>query len=401
MGRLDWLVTFVVALFVTLGRAGAYAQPRDADAELISKPGLTLAGLGLEAIQPTLRGMREAVLTGNPEAYLAHVATSDPVFVVEQRAWAADLVELAPVRFDLEFTDRALDVAGRATGELRMSWQMPEGPERWVEFEAVFERAPADHALAPAWLYAGRVWEERVGEGVVVLCEPHLTEVAERIAQVYPEVRKHVETGFELPIPSPQTVKLYGNMSRLQASIYLSYSDSLGGWNEPGESIKLLASRGMSRGQIEPLLAHELAHVATFVMGPRAVEMPWWAAEGVAELASERFKTRLAWERVERSARDWAQAESLVEWKRMADFRETPAGLYPWVYAQGHHMVSYISSRFGRSDRNAWLRAMAQGRSLEAATREALGLDFETLDGDWRASLVDERVGAGRSDEER
>jgi len=57
------------------------------------------------------------------------------------------------------------------------------------------------------------------------------------------------------------------------------------------------------------------------------------------------------------------------------------------VYAQGHHMVSYVSDRFGRQGRNRWLREMAQGTSLNEATTKALGLSFAQLDKDWRESL--------------
>jgi hypothetical protein len=47
-----------------------------------------------------------------------------------------------------------------------------------------------------------------------------------------------------------------------------------------------------------------------------------------------------------------------------------------------------VSERFKRPARNAWLRLLAKGATLEDATREALGVEFAKLDEDWRASIV-------------
>ena len=50
-------------------------------------------------------------------------------------------------------------------------------------------------------------------------------------------------------------------------------------------------------------------------------------------------------------------------------------------------MLGFISERFGRTGRNAWLRLLAQGAGLEPATQGALGLTFEGLAKEWRSSL--------------
>jgi hypothetical protein len=71
----------------------------------------------------------------------------------------------------------------------------------------------------------------------------------------------------------------------------------------------------------------------------------------------------------------------------MADFRKTPQKWMMHVYKQGQHMLGYVSERFGREGRNAWLRAMAQGATLDDATQQVFKITFEQLDADWRASL--------------
>jgi len=114
--------------------------------------------------------------------------------------------------------------------------------------------------------------------------------------------------------------------------------------------------------------------------------MPWWAAEGVAELAAERFsRGRRA---VDAAVRDLAASGAIVPWERLADFRAVRPEESMFAYTQGHHFVGYVSDRFGRSARNAWIRELTRGRSLDDASRAALGLGFDDLDAQWRASLA-------------
>ncbi|QYU68435.1 hypothetical protein J4558_27165 [Leptolyngbya sp. 15MV] len=183
-----------------------------------------------------------------------------------------------------------------------------------------------------------------------------------------------------------QQVKVFDSMAHLQQSIYLSYPDALGGWNEPGESIKLLGSEGSSTKMVRVLLAHEYGHVASFEMGEPINDAPWWVLEGVAELAAQRYAG--SWTAVDRTVRGWAKAGLLSDWALLADFRGEARNHIDRVYTQGHHMVGYVSSLAGRDGRNAWLRAMARGLSLDQATREALGMTFEELDRRWRESLL-------------
>ena len=125
--------------------------------------------------------------------------------------------------------------------------------------------------------------------------------------------------------------------------------------------------------------------VATFELGPKATDMPWWILEGVAELSAEAYSHDE--KSVDRMVRRWAANDGLVEWDRLADFHGEATEHMGQVYNQGHHMVSYISTRFGRAGRNRWLRTLAQGAALDDATSASLGLSFAQLDKDWRDSL--------------
>lgn len=51
-------------------------------------------------------------------------------------------------------------------------------------------------------------------------------------------------------------------------------------------------------------------------------------------------------------------------------------------------MLGFISDKHGQAGRNAWLRAMAKGKTLDKACSEALGMTFAELDGEWRAEVA-------------
>lgn len=332
------------------------------------------------AIESRLASMEAAVLAADPAAYMTNIAAGDAEFTTEQQHWADDLKRHVPTAFDLSFAG----VSGPAPAEgstevkLSMAWTMPGGDPRTVEYPVRFLRQ------GDAWLYAGEVWTVIDGDRVQALCVAGLEDEARDVVAAFPKVRAHDEEGFELTIGRVQKVKLYSSMAHLQASIYLSYVDGLGGWNEPGETIKILAGGHMGRAGYEAVLAHEFGHVCTFEMGPHATDMPWWALEGVAELAAEEFSGGNG---NDAYIRTLAASGRLGAWEKLSDFHTVPITDYGLVYPQGHHMLAYISGEWGRTKRNAWLRAMAQGKTIDDATHEALGLSFAELDARWRESI--------------
>ena len=340
-------------------------------------------------IMELLGNMAAAVGAADQAGYLSHVSRTDPVFFKEQQNWAKDLGRVAPERIEIALDDVALKVEpdGSCTGVLSMNWRMPGKKDRSIEFPARFFRGET------GWLYAGERWNVLEGEHSRVMYEDEkLKDVAAAVIDVLPEVRKHVQEGFELTEDPTftnrvQEVKLYSSMKHLQHSIYLSYSDALSGWNEPDEAIKILATPGMGKNSLRPLLGHEYGHVATFHLGPHATDMPWWILEGVAELSAERFE-RNSDTRVDRMVRMWAKSGELVDWDKLADFHGEAIQHQMNVYTQGHHMVSFVSTQFGRPGRNAWLRELSKGTSLDDATKKTLGISFAELDRRWRESVA-------------
>lgn len=335
-----------------------------------------------------LDSMEAAVLAGDPDACLAFSDLSEDVFAQEQRNWAADLEEHAPETFELDLGNEAPQLDGDdAVATLTMTWNMPEQKRRQVSFPARFTRGD------DGWKYAGENWNRVEGELILALHADGLDEAARLVAQVWPEVQRSVNEQFGITpddglLDHAQQVKLYRSMAHLQASIYLSYADEhggLAGWNEPGESIKMIARGRLSAERLRPLLSHEYGHVCAFAFGPSANKMPWWLLEGLAEAASEPFsRTRRM---SEGAMRRFAAQDNLAPWESIADFENTPRQFRFHVYRQGHHMVMYVDEQFGLDRRNQWARAQARGQSLDQATRGAFGISFEELDRRWREAL--------------
>jgi hypothetical protein len=386
--RISLLLPFLPFTFLLPGCAGT-TRPEEAGRDANLAPAVAAVTAAPRAsIEHLLQGMSRAIEAADQPAYLATVSQNDPVFALEQKNWARDLARKPVARCEVRLADPEADM-GIAPGgvvilPVTFTWQMPDAKERTLTFPARFVRS------GKGYLYAGEHWKTLEAPGVRVFFEEGAEEAAKAVAEVLPAVREEVHRVFGLENEAAittrtQEVKLYRTVKHLQHSIYLSYTDGLAGWNEPGESIKILSGRTAAKGMMRTLLAHEYGHVATFELGPQANEMPWWILEGVAEFSAEKYSR--ARERAGRTVRGWSASGKLVPWDDLADFHGEALKHQQQVYTQGHHMVIYITERFGDRKRNEWLRSMSNGATLDAATRAILGESFAELDRKWRASL--------------
>jgi hypothetical protein len=259
------------------------------------------------------------------------------------------------------------------------------------------------------WLYQGEDWRVMTGDAggcpfvIKHLGSDRAVRAATDILKAFPVVKAHDDEGFDVTITRapdhPIQIKLYDSMEHLKAWVYLSMPDEvLGGWNEPGESIKFMSNYTVGVDRWTGAFAHEYGHVCTWELGSKPKNMPWWVSEGVSELAAEAFTHDR--DTIDRKIRGMARingAGGVVAWNDISDYDKTAAPIKILAYHQGHHMVGYVSDRWGRSKRNAWLRAMTAGKSLDEATLGALGLSFDDLDKQWRESLTATPDSAARS----
>lgn len=349
--------------------------------------GVSDAALAEAGVRRTVAAMETAVARADSGAFMALMETADPVFAEEQRKWARDLRTRPVESIDLRTGGPPRPEAdGFWTLPLTVAWTLPGSDKRReVTYDARFRPVGLPDG---AWLYAGRVWDERHEGGVRILVhpgDPNGAEMADYLTQRVGTIRESVEAELEAVLSAEPTIKIYPDMASLQASIALSYTDSLGGWNEPGESIKLLGRPGFAGPRMEPTVAHELGHAVSFEYGPHVITAPWWVLEGIAEIAGDPFRTRP----LDQAAPRLARRGELIDFARLSDFRGEAMNYGRQVYTQGRSMLAYIGQRWDRTTRNNWIRAMARGQTLDQATRSVLGLGFEDLDRDWRVWLLE------------
>jgi len=350
--------------------------------------------------------MEDAVERADFGAYMALIDTGDPVFATEQRAWAADLLShpVAEIDFDIAADEpvRLLD-DGSAAARIEIAWRLPGGEARSFAYPALFRPVGSPRGQ---WLFTGRAWDIALLDtpGVRVYADAEHEELARLALSRVPELRDTIAADFGRDLSGADlqevVVKIYPDMGSLQGSIYLSYTDPLSGWNEPGESIKIVGREDLEQARLDPLLAHEIGHAVSFEFGPQITDAPWWALEGVAEVAAGLFRD--SWRSKHSRIAEMARSDNLREWDLLADFRGEANNHMLHVYLQGWSMVDYIDRTFGSDARNAWFTAMGRGQSLDSATSDALGIDFTELDAQWRdhlrASASDERTGDGKTE---
>ncbi len=349
-------------------------------------------------VNQVIDAMESAILDADVGAYMALVDPADPFFVTEQRAWISDL-QVHPVD-DVEIIiawneSITLESDGSAIAPIEISWHVPgEELDRHFAYQARFIPIGSPDGQ---WAFAGRAWaiEDVETPGVRVYAEAIHEDLADlasdRVVHLRDRIAQHMNMGMNMDSAAAEhrevVVKIYPEMASLQASIYLSYTDALSGWNEPGESIKILGRDDYTQRTLDPLLAHEIGHAVSFEFGPKINAAPWWALEGIAEVAAGLFRD--SWSAKHQRIVELAKNDNLRDWALLADFRGEANNHMRHVYLQGWSMIDYIGRTFTIKKRNQWFAALGAGASLDEASLRVLGMDFDALDRQWHQSLLD------------
>lgn len=327
-----------------------------------------------EALHTLVDAMTNAILSQDRDTYMTYVDFSDPIFLREHTYWINDWMDNDPLdRFVMALAD--ITVTGdTATASLTITWAyQADVSYREAEFPALFTRADDG-----AWRYAGGAWHTIETAHFLVHVFPGMEPVAEELILMLPDVYDHATTSLNHVPDAPMHIKLYDHVDDLGAMIALSLPP-IRGWNEPGESLKMLVKPGEKPSAAT--LAHELTHFLTFDMaGTTSGNYPWWVSEGIAEYVASHYWTQeyLA-DRME-IVQFLAETGQLAPWEHITDFESTPVELWRYVYPQGYVFVRYVTEVYGKDARNEWLWAMAGESLLEQATTAAFGVPFETLD---------------------
>ncbi|MFK7759428.1 MAG: hypothetical protein AB8C13_05725 [Phycisphaerales bacterium] len=336
--------------------------------------------------------LEESVNERDLGAYMSLVDPADQVFVTEQRAWFADLQRNPVEMFSIEPVGSIASSSDprlvSITKNIRINWALKaDGIERSIEFAAQFEPV-SDHTDGP-WRYAGRDWGTALStdSGLRVFADDKQHGLALRVLDIVPNIQSAIEHDIAQQLSVPLTIKSYEHMADLQFSISMGYLDPIAGWNEPGESIKILGREDVSTARLSSLLAHEIGHAVSFEYGQQIINAPWWTLEGIAELVSMPYQERTFEERQLSAAKRLAKGDRRT-WDQLSDFKGEALNHASYVYWQGWSMVQYISDRFGVDARNEWFIQMGQGKTVQQATQIVLGLSMETLDREWELAIV-------------
>lgn len=359
-------------------------------------PRLTPSPTPMSAIEfelnRTVARMERAVQTANLDTYLSFVWTGDPIFLAEHTAWARDWVEHPLAVFEMELFN--IRILSPQTAVARLSWRWRQATRTGDDSAGGTTMSVIFYRQDDHWLLGGEHWTIAEVPGFRLY---YLTDVVDNSQQAQtmldylPEVHAAVTRAFAYTPQQTAPIKLYESPTVLFNWTRLSRPD-LTFWNAPGESIKLTLTP-IGTAPDESVVAREYTRFLLFELTGGARErFPWWLEEGLAEYGGSLFSTLSQRNRTFKRIAALALAaetadERLLRWDELADPDALSADERDLAIRQAFVLVHYLTEAHGIEARNAWIRALADGQTLDDACRNALGLSFGELDAAWRAWL--------------
>lgn len=340
----------------------------------------------------TVARMERAVQTADLDTYLSFVWPGDPIFLAEHTAWARDWVEHPLAVFEVElFNIRTLSPE---IAVARMSWRWRQATREGEDSAGGTTMSVIFYRQDDRWLLGGEHWTTADVPGFRLY---YLTDVvdnrqqAQTMLEYLPEVYAAVTRAFAYTSHQTAHIKLYESPTVLFNWTRLSRPD-LTAWNAPGESIKLTLTP-INTAPDESVVAREYTRFVLFELSDGGRErFPWWLEEGIAQYGGSLFATLSQRNRIFKRIAALSLApetsdERLLRWDELSDPDSLSADQRDLAVNQAFVLVHFVTERYGIDARNAWVRAMASGQTLDAACQSALGLSFADLNVAWRAWL--------------
>ncbi|GGO17674.1 hypothetical protein [Deinococcus humi] len=348
---------------------------------------LTLASIQTAAAQTTPEALAGALQTaaraGDGAAY--HMLLSlEGTFAVEGGNFAADLGRTPQPTVTYQFSEVRAD-GPQSRASLALSWERQPGQLSRVSLPVVLNRQ------GDVWRYGGEAFVTLPARGFTldILDVPGLPTRATSVAPLLPQAAAHVADVLGLQVPAAATVKVYPDMPTLSASVALSLQP-VGGWNEPGEAIKLVLPGGNSPAtELLRVLSHEFTHLSVSAAAGqgRDKRLPWWLHEGLADFVARAYWTPGATQSRRERVAGYARS-GWVPLSELADFSTVPENRWTYVYAQGLGLVEFLAATKGQEAPMQLALAFADTGDADGAAR-ALGFssfaDLETKTRAWLA----------------
>ena len=137
----------------------------------------------------------------------------------------------------------------------------------------------------------------------------------------------------------------------------------------------------------QAVLTHETTHVATRLS--TTAHTPLWLSEGIADWVAYRASGRTATRLAPELTTDVLAGRIPTALPADDAFRSTAAGL-PQAYEEGWLACRMIADQWSPDTLTAFYRAVAQGGTMDARLRAALGLSLSQFTARWRSYVTQE-----------
>jgi hypothetical protein len=370
----------------------------------------------LNLVRATVEALAKATRTGDRPSFDRLISNRDPSFPDRARLLYENLssLPLTTLRIRIEPTQIGLSEARRKL----------LGPSAWVQRAIVTWRlgGDADEVEHRVWLtfleaggevkIAGTIDEpsgglpeqkpswwlgpftarERGGVTALVGSGQSLDRWAKLAAAALSNVREQLPNGLgmswnrQVVMEVPATRRDFESVLGKRSGSYASIAAVTHHSGVTGDAIRIVLNpkaAQLASSALQSVLEHEMVHVATRSPDTAA---PMWAEEGLAEWVSLRAHP---------GQRSGGTDELLLRIRNdgaprafPADRRfEVGAGNLELAYAEAWLACRFIADRYSESQLGQLYAELAQGNSLDQASRSTLHLSETELTAEWRAYL--------------
>jgi hypothetical protein len=191
----------------------------------------------------------------------------------------------------------------------------------------------------------------------------------------------------DLGVAAPQPIRafLYANLSDLEGALPPTGREWVGGqaYPELGTFVASIPPDDRSLSTMKRVIPHEITHLLVYQAAGGALgRVPSWLNEGLATLSEELPDPEAA-----------IVLETALSHDSLMSL-ETLCGPFPLdtngarlSYAQSASVVRFIRDHYGRQGLTRLIAAYADGATCQGGVETALGVSFDGLETQWRASL--------------
>jgi hypothetical protein len=407
----QWLV--FAALTLILAACSAPGTPAPSPVEPRSQPSDSSR---LNLVRATVEALAEAARTGDREGFDRLISDRDPSFPDRARLLYENLdsLPLTTLRIRVEPTQFGLSEARRKTlgpsawvqpaiVTWRLAGDSTEVEHRvWLTFiEAagevkisgtVDQPTDAQPEPKPSWWLGPLNASHRSGVTVLTGVGQSLNRWSQLAAAALTSVREQLPSGLgaawnrEAVIEVPATTRDFESVLGKPAGTYESIAAVTQPAGAGGEAIRIVANPKageLSSSALQSVLEHEMVHVATRSPDTPA---PLWAEEGLAEWVSMRAHP---------GQRSGGTDELLLRVRSDGAPREFPsdrqfdagADNLELAYAEAWLACRFIADRSSEIQLGRFYAELANGSTLDEASRSTLHLTEAELTAEWRAYL--------------